>query len=409
MTEDGQKPKAEPKPEIVPTTPPAENRIFEPVALPALPKQAVRTWVGRSLSVLFILMGIFAGLGIANELDVQPRTQDAYVRANTIGIAAHVSGAIVELNVVDNQPVTKGEVLFVVDPRPYEVALAQAEADLALVDLEIAALQAAVDAERDKVVAAQKRVEQAEADAYYAIQYYERVEPLLESRFVTPDQVVKARTDAEALQAAVRTHQAQVQAARADLNTAIANLGQVGDVNARRQAAEVAVANAKLFLDYCYVRCPIDGYITNLNISRGEYANEGEQIFAIVDRTVWYVMANFKETYLSFIKPGDTVEIYLMSRPNERWKGTIQGIGWALYQSNGATIPAFQLPNVSPTMDWVRLAQRFPVRIVIEDGPDVPLRMGETAAVIALPDDKALPRPMFPRVRAFFNWLDLDN
>ena len=408
MTDDGQQPKAK-TPAKVAAKSPVDKGVFDAIELPPLPKSSVRAWIGRSLSVLFILMGLFAGIGLANELDVQPRTQDAYVRANVIGIAAHVSGAIVELNVVDNQPVKEGEILFVVDPRPYEVALAKAEADLALVDLEIAALQAAVAAEKDTVIAAEKRVEQAEADAYYAIQYYERIEPLLESRFVTPDQVVKARTEAEALQAAVRTYQAQVQAARADLNTAVANLGQIGDVNARRVAAEVAVANAELFLDYCYVKCPIDGYITNLNISQGEYANEGEQIFAIVDRTVWYVMANFKETYLSFIKPGDTVEIYLMSRPNERWKGTIQGIGWALYQSNGATIPAFQLPDVSPTMDWVRLAQRFPVRIVIEDEPDVPLRMGETAAVIALPGENTLPRPMFPRVRAFFNWLGLDN
>ncbi|MCH2162117.1 MAG: biotin/lipoyl-binding protein [Phycisphaerales bacterium] len=408
MTDDGHKKQAR-KPREDPTSPKVADEPVAPIDMPELKRPVARIWIGRGLSVLFLLLGPLMGLALANELNVQARTQDAYVRANVIGIAAHVSGAIVELNVVDNQPVHEGDILFVVDPRPYEVALAQAEADLALVDLQIAALQAAVAAEQDKVVAAEKRVEQAEADAFYAIQYYERIEPLLESRFVTPDQVVKARTEAEALQAAVRTYQAQVQAARSSLNTAVANLGQVGDVNARRQAAEVAVANAELFLDYCYVKCPIDGYITNLNISQGEYANEGEQVFAIVDRTVWYVMANFKETYLPYIKPGDMVEVYLMSRPNERWKGTIQGIGWALYQANGATIPAFQLPDVSPTLDWVRLAQRFPVRIIIEEGPDSPLRMGETAAVIALPGEDTLPPPMFPRVRAFFDWLGLDT
>ena len=221
--------------------------------------------------------------------------------------------------------------------------------------------------------------------------------------------MVRAQTEAEALQAAVVRYQAELEMAEAMEASAIANLGNLGNVNALRQAAEVAVANAKLFLNYCYVRCPIEGYITNLNISQGEYANEGEQIFAIVDRSIWYVVANFKETYLPFFGIGDTVEIYLMARPQERWKGTIQGIGWALYQANGATNMADQLPDVSPTLDWVRLAQRFPVRIIVEDGPDTPLRMGETAAVIVVPGEGTLPPPLFPRVRSFFDWLGLNK
>ncbi len=377
-----------------------------------MPPPEPKRWqvlTGRIISVIFLVAGVLSMVGLANELEIRPRTEDAYVRANVIGIAAHVSGAIVELNVVDNQPVEEGQILFVVDPRPYEVALAQAEADLVLVDIEIAALEAAVESSRRDVNAAKARVNQAIADAAYAIQYFERVQPLLESRFVTPDQVVKAQTEAQALEAAVDRYRADVSASLAMLETSQANLGQLGNVNARRQAAEVTVANAKLFLDYCYVRCPINGYITNLNISQGEYANEGQQIFAIVDRSIWYVMANFKETYLPFVEVGDTVEIYLMARPNERWKGTIQGIGWALYQENGATVPDVQLPDVSPTLDWVRLAQRFPVRIIVDDISDTPLRMGQTAAVISLPGENELPPPLFPRVREFFDWLGLNK
>ena len=372
-------------------------------------RHSVRIWVGRACSLLMMIGGLATVIGLANELEVRPRTEDAYVRANVIGIAAHVSGEIVELNVVDNQPVEEGQILFVVDPRPYEVALAQAEADLALVDLQINALNAAVEAAKREVAAAKARIKQAEADAIYAIQYFERVEPLLENRFVTPNQVVKAQTEAESLQAAVARYYAEFDAAQAKQGQAVANLGQLSGINALRQAANVAVANAKLFLDYCYVRCPIKGYITNLNISQGEYANEGQQVFAIVDRSIWYVMANFKETYLPFFDVGDTVEIYLMARPNQRWQGTVQGIGWALYQANGATIVPEQLPDVEPTLDWVRLAQRFPVRIIVEDGPDVPLRMGETAAVIVLPGEDELPPPLFPRVRSFFNWLGINK
>jgi len=191
-----------------------------------MPPPAPKLWqvlTGRILSVVFIASGLLSMVGLANELEIRPRTEDAYVRANVIGIAAHVSGAIVELNVVDNQPVEEGQILFVVDPRPYEVALAQAEADLVLVDIEIAALEAAVESSRRDVKAAEARVNQAIADAAYAIQYYERIQPLLESRFVTPDQVVKAQTDAQALEAAVDRYRADVSAAVAMLQTSQAN------------------------------------------------------------------------------------------------------------------------------------------------------------------------------------------
>lgn len=132
-------------------------------------------------------------------------------------------------------------------------------------------------------------------------------------------------------------------------------------------------------------------------------------VSAIVESSIWYVMANFKETYLSFLEIGDTVEVYLMARPTKRLRGRIQGIGWALYQDNGATNVATQLPNVAPTLDWVRLAQRFPVRIVLEDTAGETLRMGETAAVIVLPGEDSLPRPRFEMIRAFFDWLGINH
>jgi multidrug efflux system membrane fusion protein len=187
---------------------------------------------------------------------------------------------------------------------------------------------------------------------------------------------------------------------------AVTQLGEVGNVNARRVAAQVEIDRAKLFLDYCYVTAPFDGYITNLNITVGEYANVGQQVFAIVDREIWYVMANFMETYLDDLKIGQTVEIYLMAFPGRAIKGRIQGIGWAVTDTEGPTLDP--IPTVSPTLDWVRLAQRFPVRIILEEIPeDVEIRMGATAAVIVLPDEGSLPKPMFPELRAFAKKLGL--
>ena len=330
----------------------------------------------------------------------------AYTRANIIGIAPHVSGRILELNVVDNQPIEEGDLLFVVDPRPYEIALAEAEARMALVDLSIRGYQDSIEAAQAEIDAAESRITRQQALAEYAVQYLERVEPLLGSRFVTPDQVDKARSEALALQASVLSAEADLAAARKMYKVAVTELGDVGDVNARRVAAQVEIDRANLFLDYCYVTAPFDGYITNLNITVGEYANVGQQVFAIVDREVWYVMANFMETYLEDLAIGQTVEVYLMAYPGRALKGRIQGIGWAITDTEGPTLDP--IPTVSPTLDWVRLAQRFPVRIVLEEIPeDVEIRMGATAAAIVLPGEDELPRPMFPGLREFAKKLGL--
>jgi multidrug resistance efflux pump len=322
--------------------------------------------VGRLLGAAIVLATVAAGVYVYRAVYVHPRTDDAYVRANYIGIAPHVSGPIVELPIVDNQRITQGELLFVIDPRPYQAVLDAARAELELTDLEITGYA-------ESVAAAEATLLQREADAAYAEQYLARVEPLLPGQFVTTNQVFEARSKATAARAAV-------QGARSELARARALLGQLGDVNARRQAAQAAVDDAKLNVDYCYVRAPFDAYVTNLNIAVGQYANEGREIFALIDDREWYVMANFRESFLGSIAPGMAADVYLISYPNRRFRGRVQGVGWGLYQENGATVGV--LPAVAPTLNWVRLAQRFPVRIVLEDrDPAHPFRMGQTAVV----------------------------
>ena len=325
-----------------------------------------RRLLGRIVGVGIVVGAIGVSIWVYRELVVWPRTDDAYVRANTVGIAPHVSGPIVELPIVDNQPVEEGEVLFVVDPRPYLAALEQAEADLLLTDLEIEGLERAVSA-------AQAELTELQAKATYALQYLERVRPLLAKQFVTANQVVEAESQAVATASAVTRARFQLEQARKDL-------GQFGGVNARRKAAEAKVYNARLNVDYCTVRSPFDGYVTNLNIAVGEYANQGQQVFALVDNRIWYVLANFRETFLEEIQPGMTAEVYLMTYPGHAFKGEVQGIGWALWQKNGSTVGV--LPDVEPSLNWVRLAQRFPVRIILEPpDPARPYRMGNTAVV----------------------------
>ena len=323
-------------------------------------------FAGHLISAAIVIAAVIVGLYVARLYYLYPRTDDAYVRANSVGIAPHVSGPITELPIVDNQYVKQGDLLFIVDPRPYQSALDSAIAKLQLTELQIRALD-------DAIRTAQSDQVRLQADAAYAKQYLDRIEPLLAKHFVTANDVYNARSQAHAAEAAVES-------ARSDVRKAQNQLGQYGNINALRKAAEAAVYDAKLNVGYCYVRAPYNGWVTNLNIAEGQYANEGQQVVSLIDDRKWYVIANFRETFLNHIQPGMTAEVFILSYPNKRFRGRVQGVGWALYQQNGATVEG--LPQVEATLNWVRLSQRFPVRIVLEDrDPKFPFRMGNTAVV----------------------------
>ncbi len=323
-------------------------------------------WLGRVIGAAIVVATVLVTVWVLALNRRHPRTDDAYVRANLVGIAPHVSGPIVELPVVDNQPVKTGDLLFVVDPRPYQVTLDRTRAELAVVESQISAQQSAI-------AAAEAEVKRREAESWYAANYLRRVEPLLAKQYVTTDKVEDARSKQRAAAAA---HDQ----ARHELERAQQLLAQFGELNARRQAAQAAVGDAELNVGYCWVRTPFDGYVTNLNISIGQYARQGDQVLALVDGRSWYVLANFRETFLDAIRPGMEADVYLMSYPGRRFRGVVQGTGWAIHPPDGATVGV--LPEVQPTLNWVRLAQRFQVRIKLEDpDPEQPFRMGATAVV----------------------------
>lgn len=330
---------------------------------------AARRLAGRVLGLAIVAAAVATSIWVWRISYRTPRTDDASVRANVIGVAPHVSGPIVELPVVDNQLVRENDLLFVVDSRPYEIRLAAARADLALVNAELGA-------QRDAISAAGAALAAREAEEKYAGDYLRRVEPLLKEGFVTSDHVEAARKQ-------LRTARADRDRAQSERERAEKLLAQYGDINARRQAAEAAVQSAELNLGYCRVAAPFDGYVTNLNIAVGEYAREGVQVLTLVDNRQWYVMANFRETYMDAIRPGMKAEVYLIGHPERRFRGTVQGTGWAIHQPDGATVQG--LPAVEPTLNWVRFAQRFPVRILLEPpDPAQPYRMGNTAVVTVL-------------------------
>jgi multidrug efflux system membrane fusion protein len=404
--------------------------------------------VGRAVGAL-ILVGAAAAIAVTVwQWEKRPETDDATVRANFVGIAPKVNGHIVDLPIRDNQQVQRGELLFVVDPRPYEIALERARAALALTRKEVDALGKAVstadagvtragaqlaasaadvarretdpvatDAEIARLeaqrVASEAALRKAEAELTHAEDHLKRVEPLLPEGFVTTDRVEElrtrrvasamareqARTSVDAASAAIAEARARKRATLAALDATKAQhaasiaalaqakteharaedtVGQVGNVNERVAAAQAAVHAAALDLAYCRVTAPFSGRVVNLDLSVGAFARAGVDVFTLVDTGTWYVMANFRETQLRHIAAGAPAVIHLQSQPGKRFEGTVVGLGWAILPENGTSVMG--LPRVEKSIDWVRLAARFPVRIKVDD-PDDSFRVGASAIV----------------------------
>jgi multidrug resistance efflux pump len=320
--------------------------------------------LGRLIGLAIIVTGIAAAVMAARTSTGNPRTDDAYVSANVIGIAPHVQGPLVQLNVVDNQPVEENDLLFVIDPRPYEAELQRAQGELIVAQAEVSAIEQAIAAGRAEVTRLQ-------ADTFYARTHAGRLEPLLGGRFISADQYQEAVAKARSLEAGVQHAQSQL-AQQQKL------LAQQGDVNGRLETAKARVRLAGLNVEYCYVRAPFKGLVTNLNISLGDYAHVGERVFALVDRRMWYVLGNFRETLLPAIEPGMEARVNLVGYPDRTFHGVVQGIAWSVLSPSGQATGL--LPKIDPTLNWARLAQRIPVRIILDaPAPDAPFRMGMTA------------------------------
>ncbi|NOV30419.1 biotin/lipoyl-binding protein [Methylomonas sp. ZR1] len=356
-----------------------------------------RILLGRIIGIAIVLGAVASGALVWHINYQNPRTNDAMVRANIVGIAPEVSGRIVELHVEDNQYVKQGDLLYVIDPRPYQARLDKAKAELLLAEKEVDSRRAssgsaeiAIERLEHQRAAANAEVKKIEAEDEYLHNYLERLEPLADKQYVTTDQIKQARSryaasraelaDAKAKELSARS---AIEEAKSDSRRAVSLVAQVGDVNARIEAARALVTAAELDLEYCYVRAPFNAYVTNLNTREGEYAKAGTQMFALVDDRQWYVIADFKETYLQSIKPGQEAEVFLVAYPGKRFRGVVTGIGWANSPDNIKQHGV--LPEVDRTLNWVILASRFPVRIEIkEHDPEHPLRMGMTAFVTVL-------------------------
>jgi len=383
----------------------------------------------RHVAAGVAIAAVAALLLIVQQTNSHPRTDDASVRANFIEIVAEVSGKLVQLPVKDNAFVKKGEVLFEIDPRPYEYALRQALSDQEALEQQIidekrkiAAQRSAVDAAQAGVhntqtgiktagsgvnvaAAAVKRAQAslaaATAQLTLATNDLNRIEPLLKKQYVTVEQVDQANTavrvaqgQADEAQAALVQAEAQqtqmefrqqeadsmASESQAKLGQAVHTIDTVDTLMSERPAKAAKVDSARLDLERCKVYSPFDAYVTNLNISEGEYARPGTPIFTLIDTRTWYVIANYRESKLRSIRVGNPVDVYLLGHPERRFNGIVESVGFGVFPEDGKVSAG--LPDIERTLNWVHLSARFPVRVRVQDPDPQLFRIGETAVTV---------------------------
>lgn len=327
---------------------------------------------------------------------LNPWTRDGQVRAYVIQIAPRVSGPIVDLPIVDNQLVRAGDLLFQIDPRTFQADLEKAEADLdqtldtlASLDKEIEASEAAVQQSKSAIEQARAQVAAEAATLTEAEANLARFQTLLqkgdvavarfeaEKRNYQVDLARKDRADAALLEAESALAQAQ-----ANLETALARRGAPGEENAQYRAARAALEQAHLNFEFTQQRAPVDGYVTNLALQLGSQATANQPAIALVDAESFWVDAYFQESDIAGIRPGDQAMVTLMSHPDLPFAAEVDSLAWGIAKDDGTT-GANLLPKVNPTFQWIRLAQRVPVRIRLLTVPEgIDLRVGTTASVL---------------------------
>jgi multidrug resistance efflux pump len=327
-----------------------------------------------------------------------PWTRDGQVRAQVIQITPRVSGPLVKLPVADNQFVKAGDLLFEIDSRTFKADLDQARAELDNTRDQIEALAKQVDAAQADVEAAEATIKQAEAAIKgYAgrveetLKEYKRQQSL-DKQGATSKRMVeeakanwvaavnqKANAEAQLLQM-----QASLGEAKANLAKAKADLGAPGEQNAQLRLAKAKVQSAELNLEFTQQKAPVAGYVTNLNLRLGSQAVANQPIMALVDVNSYWVTGFFRENYIEDIRKDNRAIVTLMTYPDKPFEGRVDSLGWGIAQQDGSTGYDL-LPNISPTFEWIRLAQRVPVRIHMEKIPEgVQLRVGTTASVLVM-------------------------
>jgi membrane fusion protein (multidrug efflux system) len=315
-----------------------------------------------TLAAVVLLTAIGFGVHYWRLSRLYVTTDNAYLNANRIEMAAQVSGPVSALWVRDQQTVKAGELLFQIDPRPYQLAVDEAEAQLELVNQTNSQNRAAV-------AAAQALVAQRTAELRNAQSTEQRAIELTRQKLISKQSAETTATEAATAAAAVA-------ASQANLEQATSALGKAGAQNAAVRAAAAKLAQAQLDLSHTRITAPASGLVANLEIRPGSMVQMGVPLFTIIGDNEFWVDANFKETELRRVQPGQQARVVMDMYPRHEFKGVVQSL------SGGAGQAFSLLPAQNATGNWVKVTQRVPVRVrILDPDPAYPLRIGTTATV----------------------------
>lgn len=337
------------------TSKPESPAILEPAAPtppPPRKKYHLQIYGGVAVLILLVLIILYYFHFIAPYED----TDDAFIDGYVTLIAPRVPGQVTRLLITDNQEVQAGDVLVEIDPRDYEASLAQARADLAAAQSQYDSAMAQVSVNESKVTQAQAAVVAADAENQRAAADLKRYESV-ESRAVSKTDFDLARAQARSAEADLESAHSQVKAAQAQV--ALSHAG-VETAAAAIQQAQAKLQQARLNLSYTKIIAPFDGRITARTVQTGNYVSPGQALFALVPRNVW-VTANFKETQLTYMRPGQPVTVHVDAYPNHNFKAKVD----SLQAGTGARFSL--LPPENAVGNYVKVVQRVPVKIVFDE------------------------------------------
>lgn len=332
------------------------------------------TVLGVTIAILVVVGALIAGWWYAQRAANNPLSEDAVLTADVVHVAASIAGRVVRIAVRDNQPVAAGDLLFALDPEPYALAVAQMMADLRLAEASRDEQARTIAAEQSNAAIAAEQVQRARTNLALAEATLARLLPLAPPGYVTAQQVDDARTARDDAQSSLDQALRQAEAADALVTTLDAAEALVA-------ARRAALAIAEHELAATEVRAPHHGLVVGLTVAPGEIVAPGQALFTLIDTERWYASATFPETQLGHIAIGDCASVYVLADRSRPVRGRVESIGWGVLSEQLVDLPR-GLPYVPKSLDWVRIIQRFPVRIRLDDPPAALMRIGASAVVV---------------------------
>lgn len=329
--------------------------------------------LGKLISLFIIVAAITLATYAWHRRSILPATEEATIDAEVIHVASAVGGRIVAISVTENQQVKAGDLLFQIDPVPFRLSVDQARADLELAEATLATKRRALLIQQSTASVAEKQIKRSATNLALASRTVERLRPLAAKGYVPQQQLDQAQVVERDAEISHQQAKEQEAAAKQAIDT-------IESAEAAVHARQAALAIAKRALEDTTVRAPKAGRVVGLSTSAGEIIAPVQSLFTLVNTEEWFAVANFKEAELNAIKAGDCVTVYSMIDRTIPIKGIVQGIGWGVLDTAHISLPR-SVPYVERSLNWVKVAQRFPVRIQLENPQPQLTRLGASAVV----------------------------